>query len=208
MERLKKARKIRICAFIVSLILAVVLPVPRVFAETAIVDFESLATPGTGASYITTYNENGFILQEGEGSRLFYWHTDDRNFPGSTALFTSVAGGLLGYTSITREDGLLFDLKSIMLCEEEQGLSEVTLSLTGIEADNSVIDIPVTLDGTFGFETFYFDGLTSLKELRLYQDNSFFQYDQLIFNVIPEPATLVFLATGAMIMLRRKNMKK
>jgi hypothetical protein len=203
MERLKKTRKIRTYRFIVSVILAVVLQASCVFAETVIVDFESLATPGTGVSFITNYYEDGFIFEPQSDDLLGYMNTDNIDFPGSTALFTFGFGAGPGFTKITNEDGLIFDLESIMLTEGRLEFSAITFPLTGIKADNSIVEVPVTLDGTFGFETFYFDELISLKELRL--PYGAYQYDQLVFNLVPEPGTLTLLATGIIMLLRQKQ---
>ena len=207
MRRLKTAgerENKRVCSFVVTVILVGVFLTPFAYAETAVLDFEQLATPGTGTSSILNFNEDGFTFQPQIGL-LTYWRTDDRNFPGSTSLFFDILGGPSSYTKITREDGLSFELESIMLCEERIETTYAGALLTGIKLDDSIVEAPITLDGTFGFETFYFDEFNSFKELQL--TTGPYQYDQLIFNVVPEPGTLALLASGTMILIGGKRKK-
>ena len=75
----------------------------------------------------------------------------------------------------------------------------MTLSLNGETTNNNTVSSFIELDGTFGFETFSFSEFTSLKELRLENGSDFFQFDQIVFNVVPEPGTIALFALGVFI---------
>ena len=193
------------CRFVTLAAVIGILLVSSLHAETVVLDFEDLATPGEGLSVISSYSKDGFTLRPiPENWVLAYWHSDDGNFAGSTALFAYYGAGDIFGTQITRDDGLTFDLRSIMLSEWQRDIPYGAVTLSGTRVDNSEVSTFIKLDGTFGFETFSFpfQEFTSLKELRLYYNG--FQYDNLVFNVIPEPCTLVLLAVGALSQLRRR----
>ena len=206
MRRIKKTgerEEIAVFGFIVSVIAISILLASSAKAEIAVVDFESLATPGTGYSTVgITYIEDGFTVQA-KGGYLYHWNSDDVNFPGSTALFNATLTAIPN-TQITRDDGRVFDLESIMLSELTINSGYTALTLNGTRNDNSKVSASIGLDGTFGFETFSFGEFTSLKELRLDYDGYLFQYDNIAFNVVPEPGTLFLLSFGVFILPKRK----
>jgi hypothetical protein len=182
-----------------------ILSVSSAHAERVVLDFEELTTPGTGFSLIgNSYSKDGFTVRAFPAGDLGYWRSNDSSFPGSTALFPYASGGAPS-TQIIRDDGLTFDLKSIMISEwNVEWSSGVTLTLNGIRSDNSQINVPIALDGTFGFETFNFEDFTGLKEIRLIHGDYKSQYDNIVLDVIPEPCTLVLMSFGTIILLKRR----
>jgi len=97
-------------------------------AAIVVLDFESLSTPGTGYTCIgPSYTEDGFNLQTVPISGLYYYHQDDENFPGSTALFHMRPGATCD-AMLTHAGGLTFDLLSLDISEGGQDWLNVELS--------------------------------------------------------------------------------
>jgi len=173
-------------------------------AEIVVLDFESLSTPGTGYTHIgPTYIEDGFNLEAVPIGGLYYYHSDDENFPGSTALFHMVPGGTCN-TMLTHTGGFVFDLLSIDLSERLSESVNVELNLIGTKSDNSTVTASLTLDGVFGLETFTLEIFTDLVAVELTQDFGSYQYDNITLDVIPEPATVLFFGLG-LLLLRKQS---
>ena len=172
--------------------------------NTVTLDFESLTTSGAGYSELgVSYTEQDFEFEAYPTGALYYYHSDDEHFAGSTALFHMQMGGTSN-TLLAQKDGLLFDVVSIDLSEIRPDASSVRAVLVGSKDDSSTVSKLLTVDGAFGFETFALQGFTNLTELRLEDDIAMFQYDNITINVIPEPASVLFVGLG-LLMLRRRR---
>lgn len=175
-------------------------------ANTVTLDFESLTTPGTGYSGLgLSYTEQGFDFEAYPTGELYYYHSDDEHFAGSTGLFHMQMGGTSN-TLLTQGDGLMFDLVSLDLSEIRPDASSASVVLVGTKGDSSTVSMSLTLDGVFGYETFALPGFTNLTELRLEDDIAMFQYDNITVSVIPEPTTVSLLALGLVLVRRRNNL--
>lgn len=178
------------------------LGVSSVYADIVVLDFESLSTPGTGYSHLgPLYTEDGFNLESIPSERLYYYHRDDVNFPGSTALFHLQFPGGITYSMLTHTGNFTFDLLSIELSEGHPYMSGPLVTFIGTKSDNSTVTASLTLDGVFGFETFTPQGFTDLTALRLTHNNIYFnsfQYDNVTLNVIPEPSALLLFSFGGL----------
>lgn len=191
---------------IVTILAAVMLVSSSVVnAAIVVLDFESLSTPGTGYTSLgPSYTEAGFNLQAVPIGGLYYYHSDDENFAGSTALFSMAPGAGLFDTMLTQADGLIFDLVSIDLTEWRPDVSGGRVALIGTKSDNSTVTTYLTLDGVFGFERYTVEGFTGLTALRLALESTTFQYDNIVLDVIPEPATILLLGLGVLLLRRRQ----
>jgi len=188
---------------IITILAAVMLLGLPANGEIVVLDFESLSTPGTGYTYLgPSYIEDGFNLQADPGGGLYYYHSDDENFAGSTALFHMQPGGVTN-TMLTQANGLTFDLLSIDLSEGLSDRLDVQLTLIGTKSDNSTVVSSLTLDGVFGFETNTLETFTDLIAVKLTHVFNSYQYDNITLDVIPEPATLLLLGFGALFLRGR-----
>jgi len=170
-------------------------------AGIVVLDFESLSTPGTGYTCIgLSYSEDSFNLEAVPSGELCYFHTEHESFAGSTALYHRALGGYPD-TMLTHADGLPFDLLSLDISEPRPDWLSVGVSLIGTKSDNSTVTSSFTLDGVFGFEMHTLETFTDLIELRLVGQS--YQYDNITFDVIPEPTTIVLFGLGVLLLRKQ-----
>lgn len=168
------------------------------------IDFESLATSGTGFSPVTSpFADQGFTLTADNGFRAPQTESP-QFFAGSTGLVTQ---GAESTVELVKTDSGLFDLVSIDFSEWPRAASGArSLTLTGITASGSVSQT-VTLDGVFGFETFGLTGFNDLLSVSWTQNASeFVQFDNIVLSgpgvgggaalAAPEPSSFGLLGVG------------
>jgi hypothetical protein len=149
-------------------------------AQAAVIDFQSLESP-TSMTAISTYTEDGYTFDP-NGGTFAVWGTSDGNYAGSTAL---IHDDDLGITTLTGPGA--FNLTSVDLSEAFAvgGVVSVTFERDG--GHSQVFN----LDGTFGFETFFFDaGFNGTSSLSWSQEADFYQLDNLAVNAVPIPAAV------------------
>lgn len=157
-------------------------------AHSAVIDFESLETPGAGLTDIeNSYSEDGYTLAvaaNADDTYLSYWHTANTNYTGSTALFNSEPNEV---TTLTRDNGLAFDLLSIDLSEVSSGIGQNTVvTFDGVFMSGATISQSITLDGVFGLETLSFSGFTGLASVSWRQVLDFHQFDNITVTSVSE----------------------
>jgi hypothetical protein len=194
------------------LVLAVLLgAVPSASAQ--VVDFEDLANNGAGGFTFQGDNvvSGGFrfasVLQQGNPGAIASWTEDSPDFyTGSVAIFANTGGDSLDMSLV---GGGAFDVLSIDACDIFRAAgTAMTVTLTGTRADSSIVSDSFVLVPSNDLTTYAVSGLTDVVSLNLSDDNGgslWFQFDNVVVNVVPEPATIVALGIGAVALLRRRQ---
>ncbi len=150
-------------------------------AGSVVIDFEALASPGTGFTYLASHSEDGFTVADpaNPGNDAFgapqSGNTDF--YQGSTALVGNWPGDA---TVLTKDDGGEFDVSSIGVAElGTTDTAPIEITFTGTRADASTVSATFTTDGAPGFETFAFDGFTALVSLSWIQVAPYYQFDDI-----------------------------
>ncbi|MBT8446003.1 MAG: hypothetical protein KJO38_02565, partial [Gammaproteobacteria bacterium] len=172
-----------------------------------VIDFDALATPGTGFQNIgPVYEEDGFILDNlNIDNELSFRSARTGNtdaYAGSTALLNNVSGGI---TELYRSDGEPFNLVSIDFTEIDRDRLDrgpagpTSITVTGFLAEGGIVIETLELDGQFGFETFTLTGFTGLSTVTWKQEPSFHQFDNIATGSVPPvpvPLPLPMLVTA------------
>lgn len=153
--------------------------------ESFVIDFESLAAPGTDATYMATYTEDGFTLvSESNSSESAFASPQSDNtdaYEGSAALVNNEDNGV---TALTKDDGGTFNAESIDLAELWTfGEGSRDVPFTGTRADGSTVSQTFTTDGIRGFQTFTFEGFTDLVSLSWIQLYPYHEFDNISLTV-------------------------
>jgi hypothetical protein len=182
-------------------------------AQAVVINFESLAVNNTSVNDAgATYTENGFtVTQVSQPSSLASFGTQDTRYPGSTALFNNLVGGI---TRLTQVGGGAFDLSSIDLTSLN-GDDSVVVSFTGTKADLSTVSQSFTTDAVLStLETFNFTNFTNLVSVDWLQNGSFHQFDNINVSAagttaVPEPFTILgtIFGVGSGVAMKRKLAK-
>ena len=193
--------------FLIALLIA--LAAITSFAETVIIDFQSLEhVDGNTNSHGFTYTEDGYTLNNLATAFPFAtFGTLESRYKGSTALFNDSVNGV---TRLTKSDAGAFTLNSIDLAAIDQSPFEVFF--TGIKSDASIVNQMFT--GTSSLLTYTFSGFTDLVSVEWSQDSPFHQFDNINLtsgdngtSAVPVPAAIWLFGSAALgfLGLRRKN---
>ena len=181
-------------------------------ADAAVVlDFEDRASSPTfsGLSNVgNLYSNSGFTVaalqRPGVTSSPVFLVAGQASivYAGSTALFTNSDY----LTEIRRQDLGAFSLNSMDISEWNTDVSPRTITFTGTKADLSSVSQSVTLDGTFGFETFALTGFNDVVRVQWLQTTLSHQFDNVVLDasaspsaVVPEPSGWMTCLTLAML---------
>lgn len=200
-----KGGKMKKIALLTVFVVVAVVRFGNAQGAITVIDFEELATPGTGATYISQYEVTGFKFTAEAGASaalLRFFHTEHESFAGSTAIYGDQPGASPPDVILGRTDSLTFDLLSIDISERWRQAIPSPITFVGMKDDGSTVSTTVSLDGVFGFETFELSGFTDLVSLRLFGTTA--QYDNFVVSIIPEPASLLLLGLGGLLMRRKK----
>lgn len=181
-------------------------------AQAIVMNFESLAVNNASINNVgTTYTENGFTVSQVGADQFAVFGTQDNRYPGSTALFNNVIGGV---SRLTQVGGGAFNLSSIDLTNLNNNQT-VAVSFTGTRSDNSTIAQSFTTDAILStLETFSFTNFTNLVSVDWTQDSPFHQFDNINVSAasataVPEPFTILgaLFGAGYGVTLKRKLAK-
>jgi hypothetical protein len=176
-------------------------------AVQVVLDFESVARPGSASTTIASYVQDGFEVTAIDpfhpgAADLSVWGTQSENFNGSTALFATVSGSPI--TLLRRSDNGAFDLTSIDLGPAFASAGTgATVAFTGSRADGTTVTEEFTFSGnltpptTFQFDTsFHSLFMVGWKQGDVLQTPH--QFDNITLNLqpIPEPTVATLLLVG------------
>ena len=184
-------------------------------SAATVIDFESLTHDGDDVGeYFSTYEEDGYILgsytvdsNELSEDLTAYGTAADGAYAGSTMLMNDWYENE-ALTVLKASDGSAFNLGSIDLCELSDYTTEsYSVTFTGLLSSGATVTQTLTLDGTFGIDSFSFDSdfsnLTSVS-----WDSGVYgvQFDNINVSAVPVPAAAWLLGSGLLGLfgLRRK----
>ena len=166
-------------------------------AAAVVLDFESLEHVDALTEFHgQIYNEDGFELSTFDFPGFATFGTQEARFSGSTALFNDVIGGV---TLLRHAAGLSFSLSSIDLTELNDPLMS-SVTFVGFSALGPTVFQTFVLDGNaFQPETFAFGPeFSNLSLVSWTQSAPFHQFDNIVVEAVPEPASLALVALGVL----------
>jgi hypothetical protein len=184
-------------------------------AEAQVLTFSGNACAGNGlATGPGPYVEAGYQLafDPNAANAWAYWCAGSNNYPGSPAIFSNTASGLV---TLTKVGGGVFSLNSIDLATAAWGASSGYAVFTGFQTGGGAplsVNFWQAATGHPAFTTDTFSGWDNLIRVDLAQSGPLFQFDNIVLNggnpvapdeeiapattVTPEPGTMALLATG------------
>ena len=180
-------------------------------AATITVDFNAAITTGRGGG-----PGGDFDIYEEDGFRLIATWNGGNTIMGKVRInagFTPTLGAHpnFGFDDqdilITSVSGDPFDFLSLEIYEAASYHPVGTLLVEGIREGIVVNSQVFETDGIAGLQEFSLSGFTNLDEIRLGggASSEMVGVDNLMFEVVPEPATLLLLGLGGLTLLDRRR---
>ena len=165
-------------------------------AAAVVLDFESLEhVDALTESHGLEHSEDGFELSTFDFLGFATFGTEEPRFSGSTALFNDAIGGV---TLLRHGAGLAFSLSSIDLTELN-GPSMTAVTFVGFGLGPAVLQTFVLDGNAFQPETFVFGPeFSNLSLVTWTQSAPFHQFDNIVVEAVPEPASLALVALGVL----------
>lgn len=178
-------------------------------AMAQVVDFEDLPN---GDPNFTLHGfsvlSGGYVFDSttrvGQGDAIASWGNPGFGFyTGSVAIF---ANWLEDVIVMSRADSQAFDVLSIDMADVFLGPTGQTVTLIGTRADTSTVTNTITLSPSTALTTYSLTGMTNIVSMSLDDSaNSFFQFDNIVTEAVPEPATMAVMGLGLAAMARRRR---
>jgi hypothetical protein len=179
------------------------------------VEFNSVPSPFTGHDYY----EGGMwfrVAPRGAGDYMSW--VDGGHYaqaPYNGTPYMAFSSSYLNYVVFSLTNGYTFGLTSADLADPQSysHTQQITISFTGVRADNSVVTATFTtpIGGTTNFTTFQFGSDFTSGLTRVEIPSSVWAMDNVVFgNVVPEPSSsglvlLALLVVGAREAYRRRR---
>jgi hypothetical protein len=181
------------------------------FLLTPLANAATITFDGLAGEIMSPYTEKGFILTAADPEPgiegIFYaFDSASVDYTGSEALINDYSTS----TTLASADGSLFNLFSISLSEAFSGdaADETIIAFTAVYADATTYSVELTTDGDFGYEIFTFgEEFQNLASVSFGYD-SYFQFDNITANPVPEPSTLLLLGSGIAFLAAGRRGKK
>ncbi len=162
-------------------------------AQQAVIDFDALAAPGLGATFLPAYSEDGFNLSTNFG---FFGsvHANSFLYAGSAGL----ANTALATTSLTRAGGGVFSLNSIELADlVSLGSSAYNVTFLGHLQGGGTVSETFSVSTANIFSPHTFTGFNNLLSVTWKEGlTKVHQFDNINVTAVPEPGTYAMLLAG------------
>jgi hypothetical protein len=171
------------------------------FAQgTFTVRFDGYPVAQNTAVHVQQYTESGMLFTPIPGSAGFVL----RNGPGSDGGLpdngTTYVQCLIGDSlRISAVNGSTFSISSIDVAGYSDIVPNISGTFTGFHADGSTVTASFNVN-SLAFQTLNFDGFNNLVSVQI---PYFGSLDNLVVTPAPEPSSLVLLAVGGVLMVRK-----